>query len=256
MGSWSAYGVTDILVVLKQILRDAHRRGLIAVNPLQFLKNIPTARQPAVYWTETEINRFLIAAQKHPLYELFVVALNTGMRRGELAGLCWDRVDFLGGQLIISRTRGRYGLQQSTKTKVSRYIPMNDVVRACLQRCRVKADSSEFVFTDEGNPFDVNHIYRVFGQLQKQASIKPIRFHDLRHTFASQFMMKGGRPYDLQSILGHTSFQMTQRYAHLSQEHLREAMTVVSFAAAESSGLSQIYPKASENRSQDALKIV
>ena len=57
------------------------------------------------------------------------------------------------------------------------------------------------------------------------------RFHDLRHTFASHFMMNGGNIYDLQKILGHTSLEMTQRYAHLAPEHLVQAANIVSFGS-------------------------
>lgn len=239
----SSKGVTDLLVLLKQIMRDAHRRRIISSNPLLHLKNIPRTSRPDVYWTESEINSFLIAARLSPYYEMFVVALNTGLRRGELAGLCWDRVDWIGGQLIISRTRSREGTQETTKTKLVRYVPMNEIVRLSLKKCYEKAQGSEFVFTDRGTPLDVHHLYRVFRQIQIKARIsRTIRFHDLRHTFASQFMMKGGRPYDLQRILGHTSFQMTERYAHLSQDHLRDAIKIVSFGFAGNEGLSQIHP--------------
>ena len=58
---------------------------------------------------------------------------------------------------------------------------------------------------------------------------KKIRFHDLRHTYASQFMMNGGNLYDLQKILGHTDSKMTQRYAHLAPEHLVHVANIVSF---------------------------
>jgi site-specific recombinase XerC len=60
---------------------------------------------------------------------------------------------------------------------------------------------------------------------------KTFRFHDIRHTFASHFMMNGGNIYDLQKILGHTSLEKTQRYAHLAQEHLVQASNVVSWGA-------------------------
>lgn len=72
---------------------------------------------------------------------------------------------------------------------------------------------SELVFTDErGIAFDVNHLFRQFRHFLRLAGIKTnYRFHDLRHTFASHFMMNGGNIYDLQKILGHTSLEMTQR---------------------------------------------
>jgi site-specific recombinase XerD len=89
------------------------------------------------------------------------------------------------------------------------------------------------VFLDEDNePFDVDHLYRDLRVYLKEADIdKTFRFHDLRHTFASHFMMNGGNIYDLQKILGHTSLEMTQRYAHLAPEHVVRASNVVSFGS-------------------------
>jgi integrase len=71
----------------------------------------------------------------------------------------------------------------------------------------------------------------IFRILKMPLRVKIFRFHDLRHTFASHFMKNGGNIYDLQKILGHTSLEMTQRYAHLAPEHLVQASNVVSFGA-------------------------
>lgn len=78
----------------------------------------------------------------------------------------------------------------------------------------------------------MNHVYRQFRKFLKLAEVNQYyRIHDLRHTFASHFMMNGGDIYDLQKILGHSSLEMTQRYAHLAPEHLIQASNVVSFGA-------------------------
>ncbi|MGZ3695749.1 MAG: tyrosine-type recombinase/integrase, partial [Bdellovibrionota bacterium] len=90
----------------------------------------------------------------------------------------------------------------------------------------------EFVFSDEaGNPVDAHHLCRVFHRSQKKAGFsRLIRFHDMRHTFASHFMMNGGNIYDLQKLLGHSTLEMTQRYAHMSPDHLEKAIQIVSFS--------------------------
>jgi site-specific recombinase XerD len=109
---------------------------------------------------------------------------------------------------------------------------MNAVVKHHLMELK-KSSQDKQVFLDEDNdPFDVDHLYRDFRVYLKGADIdKTFRFHDLRHTFASHFMMNGGNIYDLQKILGHTSLEMTQRYAHLAPEHLVRASNVVSFGS-------------------------
>ncbi len=89
----------------------------------------------------------------------------------------------------------------------------------------------EFVFcTAYGKPFDEGHIYWYFQRAQTKAGLQShFRFHDLRHTFASHFVMNGGSLYDLQKLLGHARFEETQRYAHLTPEHLAKAINIVSF---------------------------
>lgn len=154
------------------------------------------------------------------------------MRRGELAGLKWDRVNFQRRQIEITRSASRYGLRDRTKSGRKRVIPMNDVVYAVLWPLW-QLQKSEFVFCkDDGSPLDAHHIYRDFRIAQGRAGFSTrIRFHDLRHTFASHFMMNGGNIYDLQKILGHTTIKMTERYAHLSPAHLESAIQIISFGA-------------------------
>ena len=76
----------------------------------------------------------------------------------------------------------------------------------------------------EGRVFPAGNIRTAFETEVAQAKIEDFRFHDLRHTFASRFVMAGGSVHALQKILGHADLKMTMRYAHLSQGHLREEM--------------------------------
>ena len=84
----------------------------------------------------------------------------------------------------------------------------------------------EFVFLgSKGGPIPYGHIYRQLGIAQAEAGINnKIRFHDLRHTFASNYMMAGGNVFDLQKLLGHTKIEMTMVYAHLSPNHLQGSL--------------------------------
>lgn len=86
-----------------------------------------------------------------------------------------------------------------------------------------------FVYED-GTPFDVDHLFRDFRKYQKLLGVKDfVRFHGLRHTIASHFMMINGNIYDLQKILGHTSLEMTQRCAHLAPEYLVSSANIINF---------------------------
>ena len=223
----NAKGINLIVGVFKRILIEASRENRIDRNPLQYMKELKTSPVPDTYMSTDEINLVLEKSCGHAFHSLFLVAVNSGMRRGELAGLCWDRVNFNLNLIEISRIRDRHGLADRTKTfKSRRFIPMNVIVRSHLLDLKNSRKSTDLVFED----FDVNHLYRDFLKFLKKAEIKThYRFHDIRHTFASHFMMNGGNIYDLQKILGHTSLEMTQRYAHLAPEHLVMASNIVRF---------------------------
>ncbi|MEI8348330.1 MAG: site-specific integrase, partial [Pseudomonadota bacterium] len=227
-------GTNKTIQVLKGILIDAEKNDYIIKSPLRAFSRLKVKKRPPTYWNENEINQFLVANKNDANYYLYVVALNTGMRRGELAGLCWDKVLFNRNLLEVARSRDRDGLHDSTKTKTTRFVPMNDLVKIVLNHLFQKRTvGHNFVFTKKnGAAIEVQHIYRDFKSAMKNAGIeKKIRFHDLRHTFASHFMMKVGRAYDLQKILGHTQFEMTQIYAHVSEDHVVESSQKVSFGS-------------------------
>lgn len=237
ISSLKAKGLADrttnkVLTVFKTILNDCVRWNYIPKSPMYAFPELKEKPRPDVYWTETEINQFLRANINDINYPIYVVVLNTGLRLGEVLGLCWDRVNFASNQLEITRILTRIGLEETTKTHKKRIVPINPQARQVLEELLRKQKSPSFVFTrDDGRPiryqkFSENH----FEKAQKIAGMtKTIKFHDLRHTYASQFMMKGGNIFDLQKILGHSSIDMTKRYAHLSSEHLLEASKIVSF---------------------------
>jgi integrase len=224
-------GINLILGVLVALLNDAVGWQCLARNPLFRYKPVKEPELHFDYWSASEVQQFLNASVSDPYQPLYVAALNTGMRRGELCGLKWDRVDLLRKQIVVSRSLSRFGLKETTKSGRKRYVPINPVLCVLLEALSLKR-TSDFVFAEaDGAPLDVHHMYRDFGISQDQAGFgRRIRFHDLRHTFASHFMMNGGNIYDLQKILGHSSLEMTQRYAHMSPDHLAQAIQIVSFA--------------------------
>ena len=248
-------GVNDILQIFKSIFIEAKKKKAIRENPFEDYASLKEIQMPPSYWNANEINQFLLTALEHHLYPVFVTALNTGMRRGELGGLGWDMVDFGRNMIQVSRIRDRYGLRRTTKTGVARHIPMNPVVRTILLNlyhrrtdktiCMdIKGKPVHLVFGNaEGAIMNIHHLYRDFQRAQKRAKMSQIiRFHDLRHTFASHFMMNGGNIYDLQKVLGHTKTEMTQIYAHLAPEHLAGVTSVVNFGDPLSKKVAQIQP--------------
>ena len=149
-------------------------------------------------------------------YLRFIVecALHTGMRKGEILSLKWDQIQ--NGFIYLKKT----------KTNEPRQIPINDDLSDVFSQIRKKQHlSSKYVFTFEGKPVDSVKVG--FNSALKRAGISDFRFHDLRHTFASHFVMRGGSLKELQEILGHKTMTMTLRYAHLSKEHKRKAVNLL-----------------------------
>lgn len=223
--------VNKVMMELKTIFNDAVKLEYLVRNPIKGYPELKEEPRHLSFWNKQEIKTFLEFTKDDFLFDLYVVALNTGLRLGEICGLCWDRVDFEGGSLVINRSYTRDGLRNTTKGHRGRYVPMNTVVRNILSR-RFKERFSKFVFsTPDGSPLPYDHVtQRTFKPAQKRAGLeKIIRFHDLRHTFASHFMMNGGNIYTLQKLLGHTDIKTTMIYAHLDNAFLREATEIVSF---------------------------
>jgi integrase len=224
-----ARGLQNIWHVLRAILIKAYKERLIPVNPLMNIRLPRPDLKLHKFWVQNEITKYLTApsTMESPVYYISAVAIETGMRLAELCGLCWDRVDFRRNLIHVTRTRDKTGVKDSTKTKLSRIIPMTTMVRNLLTDLFDQREPDcEYVFTGKkGGPIPYGHIYRQFGIAQAEASIKnKIRFHDLRHTFASNYVMSGGNVFDLQKLLGHTKIEMTMIYAHLSPNHLQGSL--------------------------------
>lgn len=246
-----------IMGVLKTLLNFAVRMDYLHASPMNGLASLKAPQRRLEYLSEAEISQVLNHARFKPYYPVIVTAINTGMRIGEILGLCWDSIRWDSESIEVSRSLSRYKLNERTKTSLIRHIPMNDTMKALLKDQFKNQKNPKFVFTDEsGQPFRSDHFCkRIFHPLLEEAGVKKIRFHDLRHTFASQFMMKGGNIYDLQKILGHTSVVMTQVYAHLSPQHLKKAIQIVNFSADEKILPHSCHEQSSVEKNFEVLRI-
>ena len=149
----------------------------------------------------------------HPsIYPILVAALNTGMRRGELLGLRWENVSLERSTVYILRS----------KSGKPREITITNQLADVLAGLGPRPDGPIF-------DIPVITLRRYFAKALKDARITGFRFHDLRHTFASHFIMRTNDLPTLQGLLGHATPAMTLRYAHLSKGHVQSAMAV--FAA-------------------------
>jgi len=163
------------------------------------------------FLTGEEVQGLLSVCLPH-LRPIVKCAVLTGARRGEILSLKWEQV------------RNGFIYLEKTKTNEARQIPISDDLEAVFRGIRRREGlRSEYVFTYQGQPVR-NNIKHSFNSAVKKAGIVNFHFHDLRHTFASQMLLRGSTLKDVQELLGHKSMTMTLRYAHLTQESKRKAV--------------------------------
>jgi integrase len=226
----------SILVTLRMALRAAVRDGRLERNVAEGVKP-PRSPMRKVEAIELERARAILAAvEGHWLEPLVIVAMGTGMRLGELLALRW--ADVAGGRIRVtgslrptaSRTGDRHELARS-EPKTARSIrtlePAPFVLEALeLQRRRqVAAAASPYVFTTQAGAFlDPRNVTKAFQLELKRAGLPPMRFHDLRHAYATLSLTAGVPLRVVQEALGHTSIALTAAvYAHVMPELQREA---------------------------------
>lgn len=228
--------------VLHKLLKDAQRVGLVAVNVADNVTPPRDATHEMACWTPEQAQTFLDTASGHRLEALFVLALHTGMRLGEILALRWTDVDLKARTIAIrqsvQRRKGGQWEWGTPKTKSGRrLIPVSATVVAALS-AHHKRQSAErltawplwqdnkLVFCNEiGVPLSADHVRKTnFYALEKQAGVPHIRFHDLRHTAASLTLLKGVPVKIVSHMLGHSTTVITQDlYQHALPEAQRQA---------------------------------
>lgn len=203
------------LTCLKSIFNKAIAWGRFnGVNPVKGVKFFPEDNQRTRYLEKEEVVKLLKHCKGH-LKPIVIVALNTGMRKGEILNLKWHDIDFNRGIIYLLKT----------KNNEKREIPMNDAVKTALIKVR-KYPESPYIFCDKnGEPF--RDVRKSFFTVLKKTGIINFRFHDLRHTFASHLVMSGIDLNTVRELLGHKSLEMTLRYSHLSPNHKKRAVDIL-----------------------------
>jgi integrase len=208
-----------------QILRAAFNRALraekISRYPFRQIKMLKPNNIRVRYLSDEEEERLLFSLPEY-LRPLVRVAIHTGLRRGELLSLHWDALDLASRILHVKRSKSGEG----------RRIPLDSLAAKILTRLRQERSlaaaepstiNSQYVFCAPRGGF-LQNLQREWAPAVRKAGLEDFCFHDLRHTFASRLVMAGVDLYTVQTLLGHKSAAMVQRYAHLSPEHLRKAV--------------------------------
>jgi integrase len=152
---------------------------------------------------------------------LVLLAMNTGLRRGELFHLQWSDVNLTAKQLTV---RG-----EKAKSGQTRHVPLNVEAMAVMSAWKAQGSGKGTVFpSDKGLP--LTDIKKAWVTITEDAKLSAFRFHDLRHDFASKLVVAGVPLNTVRDLLGHSDLQTTLRYAHLAPDHKAEAVEMIRVA--------------------------
>ena len=175
--------------------------GIKKLNELSRLKTL----------SDSDIEKLINGATNKLTKDLITFLIYTGCRKGEALNLKWDDVDLQNDVIAI----------KGTKTKYDRYIPISKPLKELLSRIE-KVQDVLYVFNRNGAK--LSDFKRSFHTACKNAGLKDMHIHDLRHVFASKMVMNGTSLFITGELLGHRTTQMTKRYSHLVPDTLKKAV--------------------------------
>ena len=197
---------------LRRMFSLAIEWDLLEESPMTGIRFLRENNARTRYLSLEESIRLIANCIAPHIRALVTVALHSGMRLGEILNLRWHDLDFASGFILV----------RDSKNGESRHVA-HDATLSALFRAYPRRLGADLVFSSSSGGRIVD-VRTGFLNACKRAGLTDLHFHDLRHTFASQFVMAGGDLYILKEILGHKSITMTQRYAHLSPSYKIKAI--------------------------------
>ena len=229
------------LALLKHMFTKAVDWDMVeedALRKVRKVKLLPENNRRLRYLSKEECRLLLDVcdevSKKNRHYEhlkpIVVFALNTGCRKEEILSLTWNSVDLQNGFILLDRT----------KNGERREIPINDTLRDALNKIPKRIDGEGYVFFDPITGERYGDVKNSFRTVCKKAKILDFKFHDLRHTFASQLVMAGADITTVKELLGHKTLTMTLRYSHLSPSHRTKAVNLLDYNVNEESTIQKL----------------
>ena len=217
-------------VTCRLALDQAVKEGLIIKNPAKCCKAPATHPKEMNILSKEEIQRLLIQAREDGYYELLLLELSTGLRRGEILALQWDDLDMETGVLRVERQvqriKGELVVSQPKTKASSRSVILPQPILNVLVRYR-QGCVSRWMFPSPkkaDSPLDPAAVRKKLSKVLERAGCKHVRFHDLRHTFATNALEHGMDIKTLSTIIGHVSGATTLNvYAHVTDEMRKKA---------------------------------
>ena len=174
-----------------------------------------------------EIDRLIAASRttRHPyFYNIVRLFLLTGARHGELRLVKWKDIDLHKREWTVPRSKNGRARRIILSTAAVNSLQS---VRETAEHLMLPTKQSDYAITNPHTRTAYHSFYAAWFQVRKAADLEGLRIHDLRHTFASVLINKGVSIYEVQTLLGHSTIQMTQRYAHLAPDRLQNRTEIV-----------------------------
>jgi len=207
------------IACLKKMLFYAVGEGWLSSNPLKGHKLLYKEVPKKIRVVSPEEFQRVYDEASESLKPILVTAYNTGMRTGEILALKWENVSLTEGYIRVVES----------KNGESRYIPINRYLKEALKSVESSTSAGGYVFSHNGGP--VRAFKTAFTAAVRRAGVERFTFHDFRHTFASNLVMKGVDLATVQELLGHKSILMTKRYSHPTPEHKKRAVEMLNIDA-------------------------
>ncbi|GAB3423497.1 hypothetical protein GCM10027569_56190 [Flindersiella endophytica] len=243
----SRTSIESTRAVLRRALNNAIADELISKNPVALVR-VPSAaarrKRKVKPWSVEEARRFLESAKadRDPMYAAYVLVLITGLRRGEVLGMTWDRVDFdrqeMTPSMALQRVNRRLILDEAKTEASEEPVPLPDICATALQSRQVEQDRhkkalkgrwpdrANLVFTSRyGKPIEPRNFNRSFSARCEKAGVRRIRLHDTRHTCGSMLAALDVHPRVAMQILRHSKINVTMEiYTHVPDAVTRDAL--------------------------------
>jgi len=230
--------------LLSQALKYAVRQGYLGRNPCELVDPPSWKGKPMRTLTPGEVEVLFDTAKDSHFYPLYYSAVSTGLRQGELLGLRWRDVDLdflsISVSQVLYKRRGICQFKEPKTAHSRRRVAMTPKLALFLREYRAERerlyrelgkeltlDCLVFAYPD-GRPLDPSVLSHEFARLAKQAGVSGVRFHDLRHTFASLMLLRGAKPKVISEALGHSSVAFTMdTYSHIIEGMQSDAMALL-----------------------------
>jgi integrase len=218
----SGYTARKYYSALRSSFTAAVRWDIVPINIFHNVEKPKAVEVRPAYFTRDQFRILLRVMHNREVRDVTMFAVNTGMRLGEIINLHWRDVDFIRRVINVVNNKSF-----TTKTKRSRTIPMNEsLYRLLAERSEIAV--SELVFHDRVNKWRDTKLSKKFKDYVRLAGLPDeLKFHSLRHTFASWLVMSGVSLYEVSRLIGHSTVQMSEKYAHLQTDGLHDTVNKI-----------------------------